>query len=48
MLYKSRGRSLTSNKRPVKQEPQKKASNNLPGTKPKANKQLAYNAEQEL
>ena len=40
--------NLTSNKQPVEQEPQKKASKNLPGTKPKVNKQLTCNAEQEL
>ena len=40
--------SLMSNKQPVEQEPQKRASKNLPGTKPKSNKQLACNAEQEL
>ena len=36
-----------SNKQPVEQEPQKKASKNLSGTKPKANKQPTCNAEQE-
>ena len=40
-------RNFTSNKQPVEQEPQKKASKNFPRTKPKANKQPTCNAKQE-
>ena len=46
VVRKSR-RSLTSNKQPVEQEPQKKASKNSPGTKLKANKQPTCITEQE-
>ena len=46
VLRKSR-RSITSNKQPVEQEPQKETSKNSPGTKLKANKQPTCNTEQE-
>ena len=46
VLWKSR-HSITSNKQPVEQEPQKKVSKNSPGTKLKANKQHTCNTEQE-
>ena len=46
VVQKSR-HSLTSNKQPVEQEPQKKVSKNFPGTKLKINKQPTCNAEKE-